>query len=70
MESYARSGLLGGMNVFQYAPNPTGWIDPFGLSKKLKRCSASNRWRDSTTGRYAPAPDMAERASIGEETSS
>ena len=25
-------GLLGGMNVFQYAPNPVGWIDPFGLS--------------------------------------
>ena len=26
-------GLLGGTNVFQYAPNPTGWIDPFGLSR-------------------------------------
>ena len=26
-------GLTGGSNVFQYAPNPTGWIDPFGLSK-------------------------------------
>ena len=25
-------GLLGGSNVFAYAPNPTGWIDPFGLS--------------------------------------
>ena len=25
-------GLMGGTNVFQYAPNPTGWIDPFGLS--------------------------------------
>ena len=25
-------GLLGGNNVFQYAPNPTGWIDPFGLA--------------------------------------
>ena len=24
-------GLLGGNNVFQYAPNPTGWIDPWGL---------------------------------------
>ena len=24
-------GLMGGTNVFQYAPNPTGWIDPFGL---------------------------------------
>ena len=25
-------GLMGGSNVFQYAPNPTGWIDPFGLT--------------------------------------
>ena len=24
-------GLLGGSNVFQYAPNPIGWIDPLGL---------------------------------------
>ena len=24
-------GLLGGNNVFQYAPNPVGWIDPWGL---------------------------------------
>lgn len=25
-------GLLGGFNVFAYAPNPIGWIDPWGLS--------------------------------------
>jgi uncharacterized protein RhaS with RHS repeats len=25
-------GLMGGFNVFQYAPNPVGWIDPWGLS--------------------------------------
>ena len=24
-------GLAGGINVYQYAPNPVGWIDPFGL---------------------------------------
>ena len=24
-------GLLGGFNVFAYAPNPIHWIDPFGL---------------------------------------
>ncbi|WP_227680188.1 RHS repeat-associated core domain-containing protein, partial [Psychrobacter sp. HII-4] len=23
--------LQGGLNVFQYAPNPTGWVDPLGL---------------------------------------
>jgi RHS repeat-associated protein len=25
-------GLLGGSNVFSYAPNPIGWIDPLGLA--------------------------------------
>ncbi len=26
-------GLLGGANLYQYAPNPVGWVDPFGLMK-------------------------------------
>lgn len=26
-------GLMGGVNTFAYAPNPTGWIDSFGLAK-------------------------------------
>ncbi len=26
-------GLLGGYNVFAYAPNPIGWVDPWGLRK-------------------------------------
>ncbi|WP_175018473.1 RHS repeat-associated core domain-containing protein [Burkholderia contaminans] len=25
--------LEGGLNVFQYAPNPVAWIDPTGLAK-------------------------------------
>ena len=24
--------LAGGINLYQYAPNPVGWIDPYGLS--------------------------------------
>ncbi|RQS50886.1 type IV secretion protein Rhs [Burkholderia sp. Bp8986] len=27
-------GLAGGINVYQYADNPTGWIDPLGLAKQ------------------------------------
>ncbi|CAM2068867.1 RHS repeat protein [Sulfidibacter corallicola] len=27
-------GLLGGENLYQYAPNPIGWVDPYGLSCK------------------------------------
>nr|WP_323662061.1 hypothetical protein [Pectobacterium parmentieri] len=25
-------GLAGGINLYQYAPNPLGWVDPLGLS--------------------------------------
>jgi RHS repeat-associated protein len=25
-------GLAGGINLYQYAPNPVGWSDPFGLA--------------------------------------
>ena len=25
-------GLFGGHNLYQYAPNPTGWVDPWGLA--------------------------------------
>jgi RHS repeat-associated protein len=32
-------GLLGGMNVYQYAPNPTSWIDPLGLRSKNKKAA-------------------------------
>lgn len=29
-------GLRGGLNVWQYADNPTGWIDPLGLARIYK----------------------------------
>ncbi|MFJ2331791.1 RHS repeat-associated core domain-containing protein, partial [Pseudomonas helleri] len=28
-------GFAGGLNVYAYAPNPVGWVDPFGLSVTL-----------------------------------
>lgn len=31
-------GLLGGSNLFQYAPNPADWIDPLGLSNGKSVC--------------------------------
>ncbi|WP_421558661.1 RNase A-like domain-containing protein, partial [Pseudomonas canadensis] len=30
--------LAGGINAYQYAPNPTGWMDPLGLSCKKSNC--------------------------------
>jgi RHS repeat-associated protein len=53
-------GLLGGLNLHQYAPNPTGWLDTLGLS----RCPSNpatvdkdrkGRWRDAR-GRFAKDP--------------
>ncbi len=35
-------GLAGGLNLYQYAPNPLGWIDPWGLSK----CSLKGKYRE------------------------
>ena len=33
-------GLMGGLNLYQYAPNPIFWIDPWGWS-----CVQFKRWR-------------------------
>ncbi|MBW8134903.1 RHS domain-containing protein [Pseudomonas sp. PAMC 26818] len=30
--------LAGGINAYLYVPNPTGWIDPLGLSCKIGNC--------------------------------
>jgi hypothetical protein len=30
--------LAGGLNAYVYGPNPTGWVDPFGLAKKCPPC--------------------------------
>ncbi len=40
-------GLAGGLNLYQYAPNPLNWVDPLGLSK----CST---YKDVETP-YGPA---------------
>ncbi|WP_370663765.1 DUF6861 domain-containing protein [Massilia antarctica] len=34
-------GLVGGTNSYQYAPNPSGWTDPLGLSK-ICECKGIN----------------------------
>ena len=39
-------GLAGGINNYQYAPNPVTWVDPWGLKKKnttTGKCKAANR---------------------------
>ncbi|CND85328.1 RHS/YD repeat-containing protein [Yersinia nurmii] len=36
-------GLLGGLNLYQYAPNPLSWIDPLGLDVIRLRHYTSNK---------------------------
>ncbi|HHQ4309018.1 TPA: RHS repeat-associated core domain-containing protein [Serratia fonticola] len=31
-------GLTGGLNQTQYVPNPTGWVDPLGLTSVKRGC--------------------------------
>jgi RHS repeat-associated protein len=35
-------GLLGGFNIYGYAPNPTQWIDPLGLASKKNNSAKSS----------------------------
>ncbi|CAM7674934.1 Zn-binding Pro-Ala-Ala-Arg (PAAR) domain, involved in Type VI secretion [Phytobacter diazotrophicus] len=36
-------GLAGGLNLYQYAPNPLGWIDPLGLTCISNKVSGDAR---------------------------
>jgi RHS repeat-associated protein len=47
-------GLLGGLNNYQYAPNPIAWIDPLGLCKENEKNSdikVLGRIEDTTVAR-------------------
>jgi len=33
--------LLGGVNLYIFATNPTGWIDPYGLARKRTGCEGT-----------------------------
>nr|WP_225908765.1 AHH domain-containing protein [Pseudomonas lactucae] len=47
-------GLLGGVNLYQYTPNPFTWLDPLGLS-----CSSDAK---KLAGRLGEAPSKDYRA--------
>ncbi|MBO1895161.1 RHS domain-containing protein [Shewanella sp. BF02_Schw] len=36
-------GLIGGINHYQYAPNPVNWVDPFGLCKEDSQTYAARK---------------------------
>ena len=41
-------GLAGGLNNYQYVPNPTGWVDPLGLAVEQKNGPDSQQQMGST----------------------
>uniref|UniRef100_UPI00313DD0C2 RHS repeat-associated core domain-containing protein n=1 Tax=Pseudomonas sp. CFBP 8772 TaxID=2775284 RepID=UPI00313DD0C2 len=47
-------GYSGGLNLYQYVPNPTGWSDPLGLAR-LKGITPNNQGA-RTTGEKGPLP--------------
>ena len=49
-------GLLGGDNVFAYAPNPIVWIDPLGLSKN--DCNVLNAKRKKYFEEHCKPPTL------------
>ncbi|WP_158584182.1 RHS repeat-associated core domain-containing protein [Salinibius halmophilus] len=52
-------GLLGGLNAYQYCPNPVGWVDPLGLA--AKDCSNNFNIRVATA-------ELAKQFLNGEDT--
>ncbi len=38
-------GLMGGNNNYLYVPNPTGWVDPFGLTAKEGDCGIATIYK-------------------------
>nr|WP_230947661.1 RHS repeat-associated core domain-containing protein [Burkholderia diffusa] len=37
-------GLAGGIDVYQYAPNPVAWADPLGLTKCCPCTALATYW--------------------------
>jgi RHS repeat-associated protein len=54
--------LAGGTNLYQYAPNPVGWVDPLGLrcdsqAEKLRRKLSALEGAQATADRVRELPD-------------
>ncbi|MEM5549089.1 RHS repeat-associated core domain-containing protein, partial [Pseudoalteromonas fuliginea] len=49
-------GLVGGINHYQYAPNPVNWVDPFGLSCKE---NTWNTFQRNTKGHFKNSSEAA-----------
>ena len=50
-------GLLGGLNVYAYALNPTEWVDPLGLSGKSSQRRKQRRSQAGQVPKCCPCPE-------------
>ncbi|MCQ8895784.1 DUF6531 domain-containing protein [Limnobacter humi] len=67
-------GLAGGLNLYQYAPNPVTWVDPWGLSSKedYGLTVAGNRYQsivDRVPGRLVSKADALTPGALGDDLS-
>ncbi|WP_415640284.1 RHS repeat-associated core domain-containing protein, partial [Pseudomonas gessardii] len=46
--------LAGGVNGYLYVPNPTGWVDPLGLTCKAGNCPGQKNTRPSPHNEESP----------------
>jgi len=53
-------GLLGGVNNYQYAPNPVGWVDPLGLTCKEPKPNRWNEFQKRAKGQFRNPSETAE----------
>ncbi|HCD1085670.1 TPA: hypothetical protein JD645_RS15565 [Proteus mirabilis] len=53
-------GLLGGINLYQYAPNPMSWVDPFGLMTLYRGMNITEYESLMKTGTWTSPPNALE----------
>ena len=58
-------GLMGGDNVFAYAPNPTGWVDPLGLNYTMDSLGAITGQSAASMNYMASNPPQPVKISSG-----
>jgi len=56
-------GLAGGINLYQYAPNALGWVDPWGLMKCKNPAKEATKWQGPGNKTY-PGIDVYENTVI------
>jgi RHS repeat-associated protein len=58
-------GLAGGLNNYQYVPNPTGWVDPLGLVSAQKNTPENDVGEQSSSVWHATTNSRATEGVLG-----